>query len=84
MKFFRVKLNLSDSGAQPKLMQQLKADGAEVIQTGEGLCVKTGERESSLARLLKEHGVAAAPEPIDPAGDAAQNLPADIRAFLAA
>lgn len=84
MNYFRVKLSLNDSGAQPKLMQKLKADGGDVIQTSDGVCLKTQQSAGALAGLLKELDIAAAPEPVDSSPDAAQDLPQDIRAFLSA
>jgi hypothetical protein len=54
MNVFSLKFGLSSSLQQPELMQILKSAGAEVIQTGDGLCLKTQSPEDDLKKLLEE------------------------------
>lgn len=54
MNYYALKYGLNASGGQPELMQTLKSTGAEVIQTSDGMCLKT---ERSRAEVLHRETV---------------------------
>ncbi len=80
MSLFTLKMSLAASAYQPQLLQDLKSDGDDVIQTADGLCVKTRRSKSELESFLREKGVEGVTvETVDTKSD---ELSKDVLAFI--
>lgn len=84
MNFFAVKFGLDSGVSQSEIMQILKSNGADVIQTSAGLCVKSQSDLSALKSLFQKSEHAGVTwQPLD--ADTAlldDSLAADVKAFI--
>lgn len=55
--FYALKMNLTSSASQPELIQNLKSQGSDVIQTNDGLCLKTEMSKEELDKFLSDKNV---------------------------
>jgi hypothetical protein len=81
MSFYSVKLGMDASAKQPELILLFKNSGGDVIQTSDGLCVKSELKLAALTKLLEEKELAAgvAVSEVD-----ASSASPDVRAFMGA
>jgi hypothetical protein len=84
MNYYALKYGLNASGGQPELMQALKSAGADVIQTSDGLCIKTERSRAEVEDLVKGQGLTGisvsvldAPKLRD-----ADDTPPDVKTFM--
>jgi len=81
--FYSLILNLAASAAQPEITQALKSRGDDVIQTSNGLCVRSTLSLSDLEALIGD--LAAAGVKIEPVDLSSRDeLPPDVQAFIGA
>lgn len=81
-KIYLIKFTLESNAQQPEILQLLKSDGAEVIQTSGGLCVKTEKSESETRAIMGKFAESVSIEPLSKEGlkDQAES----VKAFVAA
>jgi hypothetical protein len=84
MNYYGLKYSLNASGGQPELMQALKSAGAEIIQTSDGLCVKTERSLAELEDLVRDQGLTGISVSVLNAQELrdADGTPTDIKTFL--
>ncbi len=80
--YFQIKLSLSSGGNQAEIMQLLRSQGADVIQTNDGLCVRADKSLEELRDVLKEKGLDSGltVAPLDPR-ELDESAPQDLKAF---
>lgn len=57
--YYSLKFGLEASSVQPEVVQLIKSVGEDVIQTSDGLCLKTTRSEDDVRAALKGAGYAA-------------------------
>ena len=80
-RFYSLKMGLAGGAHQPELIQQFKSNGDDVIQTSDGLCLKTKMSKQEIEKFLSEKnvsGVSVAPVEARSSND----LPTDVAAFM--
>lgn len=80
MDFYNIQLGLNSNLNQAQLMNELKSRGSDVIQTSNGLCVKTPDSREAMSQFLKEKGIATTA--LSKINTDSANLTADELAFL--
>jgi hypothetical protein len=79
--FIKITFGLAASALQPDIMQLLHAEGDQVIQTSDGLCVKSVKSLDDFKSTLKNKNLDSGIQlsPVDSQDD---KLSPDIKAFL--
>lgn len=79
-RFFSFKFGSDAAAHQSSIMQLLKSQGHDCIQTSDGLCVKASIDQGELEKILNEKELAAgvAIEPVSTAED----QPKDVQVFM--
>lgn len=80
MNVFSLKLGMNAEVNQAELMQLLKSNNAEVIQTSDGLCIKSDKSRDELNQIISSK--AGSSVSIQPFDGEAPEMPADVRAFV--
>lgn len=83
MAFYKIKLGTVESNNQPsqsQLIDAFKAQGEDVIQTSDGLCLKTVKDLESLSRDLEHQGLPQSS--ITSIDESTPDLSKDVLAFM--
>lgn len=84
MYVYSLKFGLSAGSNQAMLIQELKANNADVIQTSDGLCVKSGLDKASITALVESKMSGVSIATLDPSAIAEDaQMSADVKAFVA-
>lgn len=80
MSYFNIRIGLSGEWNQAQLMNEFKTRGDDVIQTSNGLCVRTNNTPEAISLFLKEKGIST--KALSKIDADSENLTADELAFL--
>lgn len=81
IRFFSLKMGLAGGAHQSELIQQFKSNGDEVIQTSDGLCLKTKMSQQEIESFLADRKISGVS--VSPVEErCTTNLPTDVAAFM--
>lgn len=81
IRFYSLKMGLAGGAHQSELIQQFKSNGDDVIQTSDGLCLRTGKSQQEIETFLSEKNVSGvAVSPVE--ARSSNDLPTDVAAFM--
>lgn len=80
MHVFKIKIGLESGINQDQIIQLIKNNGGDTIQTSDGLCVKSNQNKSELEKAFVEKDMSGLRlQPLDPEKD---DLTPDIKNFI--